>query len=353
MRIGVYASMRNEESNLYDWLDTVRGADFVALNDTGSTDNTYYLAVNAQSSFLGSVTQIPVEPMELSNALNIAMAQLPDDLDLILRLDLDERLPSDWRAQLEKIDLTKYDCPVIVRAWFDHMGCTYKHTRVHSRHGFHWELPVHEILIPEGPSLNIDTDLTFEHHQDPNKDRSQVLGELEAAHAKDPSDLRMLHYLAREYTYRQMWDKAIPLLREHVASDAFAEERSESWRLLGDAYCALVPIDELTGRSYEQSLQACPTRREGWVAYSDFFHKRGTWDLCLHYALGAMKLTERSWYFNWPWAWGAKPYDLAALACFYLGHKGRAISYGEEAVRLEPDDERLRTNLAWYREDGK
>lgn len=349
MRIGIYGSCRNEANNIYDWLNSVQGADVVCVNDTGSSDASVSMLTQEQGWRNGlRVTRVKPDPMTASGAFNTALAEMPDDLDLVLRLDLDERLQPGWRESLEKLDLSKYECPVIVRPWFDHMGCTYRHTRIHSRHGFHWELPVHEVLVPEGPSLNVDVELTIEHHQDPTKDRGQVLGELQAQHAADPNDLRTLHYLAREYTYRQMWGEAIPLLGEHVASGAFPEECSESWRLLGDAYCATVPLVELTGNAYVRAVSACP-RRESYVALADFLHKRARWRECLDAADKALSCTEKSWYFNWPWAWGAKAWDLAALASFYLGNRMDAIAYGQEAVNKEPDDERLRTNLEWYR----
>lgn len=349
MKIGIYGTARNEIANLDDWVKTTRGADVVCINDTGSTDDTFKELCKYKTGQFW-VSAISPKPMQLSNALNIAMAQLPDDCDLAIRLDLDERLPDNWRDDLDSLNFP--DGPVIVRAWFDHMGCTYRHTRIHSRHGFHWELPVHEILVSDEPATHVFTDLTFEHHQDPNKDRSQVLGELEAAVAADPENMRMVHYLGREYTYRGMWGEAIPLLRRHAASDEFAEERSESYRLLGDAYCALMPIEDVPARVYEMAAETCRERREGWVALADFWHKCGDWDECLDATDQALDITERSWYFNWPWAWGAKPYDLAALAFYYLGHRAEAVKYGEEAVRLEPDDQRLQDNLVWYREDG-
>jgi len=343
MKIGVYASARNEEVNVTDWVKSLRDVDCFSVVDNGSSDKTVRKFLEQ-----GIAPRNMLPPTDaLSGALNVALGELPDDCDLVMRVDLDERLPEGWREQIEQVDL-KYDCPVILRAWFDHMGCVYRHTRIHSRHGFHWELPVHEVLVPEGASMNVDCELTFEHHQDPTKDRSQVLGELQAAHFADPSDMRMVHYLAREYTYRGMWGEAIPLLRVHVASDAFAEERSESWRLLGDAYSALCPPEELTGHAYRKSFEACPTRREGYVAFAESRYRKGDWHGCAWGAERALTITEKSWYFNHPWAWGARPWDLAALAAFYIGDKREAVRCGEEAVKLEPDDERLRTNLEWY-----
>ena len=51
-----------------------------------------------------------------------------------------------------------------------------------------------------------------------------------------------------------------------------------------------------------------------------------------------------------PYAWGPLPYDLAAIAAHNLGIKDKAVLYGEEAVKLSPDDDRLVDNLMFYLE---
>lgn len=48
-------------------------------------------------------------------------------------------------------------------------------------------------------------------------------------------------------------------------------------------------------------------------------------------------------------SWGAEPHDLAALAAFYLGDFQRAWQQGLAAAQAEPDNERLRTNLDFYK----
>lgn len=350
MKIGVYASARNEETNLHRWFASCLDADAFAINDTGSTDGTFDVLRSLEMMDpRARVAQIPIEPMRLSNALNVAMTLLPDDVDVAIRLDLDERLSPGWREAIELLDFTS---PTIAQCWFDHMGTVYRHDRVHSRHGFHWELPVHEILIADVPAHRTAVELTIEHHQDPTKDRSQVLGELEAALEADPDNLRLLHYLGREYTYRSDWGNAIPLLRRHADSDAVAEERSESWRLLGEAYVALMDPADVPVRPFQLAALIAPERREGWLALAEYHFTREAWGKCRAAASRALDVTEHSWYLNWPWAWGARPYDLIALASWFLGDADEAIRCGERALELDPDDTRLAENLRWYRTKG-
>ena len=49
-----------------------------------------------------------------------------------------------------------------------------------------------------------------------------------------------------------------------------------------------------------------------------------------------------------PESWGARPYDLAALAAYYMGLYSTALSYGREALAQEPENGRLRKNLEFY-----
>lgn len=355
MRIGVYGSMRNEEQNLDAWLASVEDADVVVLNDTGSTDHSFKMAQRrALRDGRLYVSQLPVEPMLLCNALNIAIGQLPEDVDLAIRLDLDERLAPGWRVELEQIWADHDGPPLVVFPWFDHGGNEYKHNRIHSRHGYHWDLPVHEVLVgPYGvvalgqPGTRWG-DLTIVHLQDPNKDRSGVLQELIDAYTNDPTNERWQHYLGREYSYRGDWVNALPLLRLHAESAAWDEERSESWRLIGDGYCALMPAAEVSLTPYRNATIAAPHRREGWVRLAFLSMQQGRWLEAVEAADRAIAITAKSAHSNQPFAWSGQPFHIAAVSSDQLGRSNDALRYGRRAVELEPDNELYVSNLGWY-----
>ena len=50
-----------------------------------------------------------------------------------------------------------------------------------------------------------------------------------------------------------------------------------------------------------------------------------------------------------PAVWGALPHDYIAIAAHNLGKKDLAIEHGEIALQFEPDNERLKANLEFYR----
>ena len=69
----------------------------------------------------------------------------------------------------------------------------------------------------------------------------------------------------------------------------------------------------------------------------------------LYFVQKALTIRARSRsYLNEPDSWGAAPYDLAALAAYYLGAYALALKYGRQALTLAPDDARLLENLSFY-----
>ena len=50
------------------------------------------------------------------------------------------------------------------------------------------------------------------------------------------------------------------------------------------------------------------------------------------------------------WAYGPMAYDLIALASWQLEEWDDALRYGELALEIAPEDERLQNNVKFYRE---
>jgi hypothetical protein len=48
------------------------------------------------------------------------------------------------------------------------------------------------------------------------------------------------------------------------------------------------------------------------------------------------------------YCWGSKPYDLLALSSFYLGDYDMALKMGQQALTLDPNNERLKGNMEFY-----
>jgi glycosyltransferase involved in cell wall biosynthesis len=151
MKIAVYTIALNEEDNVQEWYDSAKDADYLLIADTGSTDKTKRIAKK-----LGiKVVDISVKPWRFDDARNAALALLPDDIDMCISLDLDERLSEGWRKDLESIDpsFTQLQYKYIW-SWRDPQSRTqpqvvYLLNKVHARHGYRWKYLVHELVFPD------------------------------------------------------------------------------------------------------------------------------------------------------------------------------------------------------------
>jgi hypothetical protein len=102
-RIAVYTMAKNEAEHVGRFAATVRGADRVVVTDTGSTDGTPDLLRDAGIE----VYTARIVPWRFDVASNVALAHVPDDVDVCVKLDLDEVLwttdGSPWREEIERL----------------------------------------------------------------------------------------------------------------------------------------------------------------------------------------------------------------------------------------------------------
>ena len=118
---------KNEEKNLPDCLDSLRGfAARVAVVDSGSTDATCAIARAAGADVL-------VHPFEnYSRQFNWALDNAGIDTKWTLRIDADERLTPELRAEFEALMKAHADDGVngvVSEAWMFFMGRKLKHAR--------------------------------------------------------------------------------------------------------------------------------------------------------------------------------------------------------------------------------
>ncbi len=88
------------------------------------------------------VYQISVKPFRFDDARNAALALLPVDVDMCLSLDLDE-IPQDGFFDVVRQNWT----PDVNRIWVTwETGYKWQNNnRLHSRHGYRWVKPCHEV----------------------------------------------------------------------------------------------------------------------------------------------------------------------------------------------------------------
>lgn len=343
MKIAVYTITKNEAHFIERWASSCVEADYRIVVDTGSTDNTIELAEKA-----GCITHsIKISPWRFDDARNASLALLPD-ADLCVALDADEILVEGWRSHLESLD-SNVTRPRYKYTWsWDSNGSPvlqYSGDKIHSRYGYRWKHPVHEVLTSVAEEVQEFCGLEIHHYPDPTKSRSQYLPLLELACREDPYDDRNAHYLAREYFFNGRLTEAAQEFKRHLAlpKAKWAAERARSMRYL--AKCEPQNAEQWLLRAVAEE----PARRETWAELSTHHYNKKDWPNCLAASVRGISIKERSFdYMSESFAWGFLLFDLAALSSFYLGFREQALMYGEQALCLDPKNQRLLDNLVWY-----
>lgn len=348
MKIAVYAISKNEAAFVRTFCESAADADLILIADTGSTDETVELARECGAT----VQEICITPWRFDKARDAALALLPRDIDICISLDLDEQLEPGWREEVErcwKADTTR------LRYLFDWgSGVVFYSDKIHARHGYHWHHPCHETLRPDGrvPERWADTDrLLITHHPDPTKSRGQYLPLLAMSVQEDPQCPRNAFYYARELTFYRQHEEAIKALQAYLDNPraTWASERSAAMRLLGQSHGHLGRQADAV-RWCRLACAESPGEIEPWVALAEQLHDQCDWLGCYTACLSAMAIkTYAKTYLADPAARGPKVFDLAAISAYHLGRFEEAVQYGEHALRLAPDDQRLADNMTWYR----
>lgn len=345
MKIGVYTIAKNEEQFVERWAKSCEKADYKFILDTGSTDKTVELARAAGIE----VVVASISPWRFDDARNAALALLPADIDFCIALDMDELLVEGWREVLEQVkpETTR---PRYQYTWSwngDKPGLQYGADKIHRRHGYRWKHPVHEVIVADRiEEVQEWIELEIHHHPDETKSRGQYFPLLELAVAEDPTDDRNQYYLAREYFFNGMHDKALQMFKRHVSNPkaTWGPERAASFRYM--AKCAPENAEDYL----VQAIQEAPGRREAKVELAQYYYTKQNWEECLDWAKLALLIEDKPLdYLCEEFAWGGFPYDLAAIAAYNLGDKDTAHHYGEQALLLNPEDARLARNMDFYK----
>ena len=345
MKIAVYTIAKNEEQFIQRWAESCIDADYRFILDTGSTDQTLDIAKDLN---INSHVKI-FTPWRFDHARNYALSLLPNDIDICIALDMDEILKSGWRNFLENIpkEITR---PRYKYIWSWNQdgseGLVYGADKIHARHGYKWEHPVHEVLKPDGINeVQFWVDgLEIHHHPDPNKSRSQYFDLLKLAVQEKPRDDRNQFYLAREYFFYKDYENATRHFKEFLKLSIWPPERAAACR-----YLAIMNQDKEEFWLY-QAVSEDPNRRENWVALAMMYYKRNDWISTKSSCEMALRAKEKPLdYLCEANSWNETVYDLLALSYWKLGNKDQALLFGSIALEKSPNDQRLINNLNWYK----
>jgi hypothetical protein len=166
---------------------------------------------------------------------------------------------------------------------------------------------------------------------------------------EDPNCVRNAFYYARELVFNYKWQEAANALEDYLKRpDAtYKYDRCYAMRLLGQCYDALA-LDGL--KWYRQACIEAPDTREPWIDLAKAAYQKSDWHECLYAAMSGLKIVHKlEIYTTSAASWDYRLHDFAALSAYNLGLKEIAIEQGELALKLDPENERLKTNLGFYR----
>lgn len=339
------------------WVDSMSEADKIVVLDTGSEDKT----VEKLRERGVYVTEEIITPWRFDVARNRSLELVDEDADICVCTDLDEVFHKGWRELLEKAWKEGASQATYRYTWNftpdGREGVVFWYEKVHTRHGFRWTHPVHEILewIGEGKkgfTVKVDG-MQLDHLADPNKSRAQYLPLLELSVAENPSDDRNMHYLGREYMFRGRWADCINTLKKHLSmpSAVWKDERAASMRFIAKSYYMLGQKKEAV-LWYMSAICEAPHLREGYSDLARLLYTEKEWEGVIYFASGGLEIKERpASYICEAEAWGNLLYDLRSIAYYNTGRLTEALADAEEALKITPEDRRIKNNVRVFRKE--
>lgn len=338
LRIGIYALAANEAANVARWEESCRDADERVVTDTGSHDETAALLAARGVE----VRHARIYPWRWDEAHNTAMHGASADLDVVIRLDLDEALAPGWREVIERNWTPgttrlrcRYEWDIDQIIWGD---------RIHARKGFRWRGATHEWLHAWDGSPQIEKDLEeclIVQRRKPGKKHSSDLPLLRAAVAEEPHDARAQWYLARELSFIADPEEAAAHDRYLAMPGGTAHERAFSLRRLAD----LRPSD---ARKYLTlaALEA-PAEPEAYLRLAVDCQALGHYTGAVYWSLFAVQAPPQAEnHASDHIAYGTLPAEIGAQSAILVGRRAEALYFIREGLKRRPDHPELLDLLA-------
>ena len=357
MKVVVYAISKNEEKFVDRWVDSMNEADAICVLDTGSTDNTVKLLKENGVNVLVS----EINPWRFDVARNESLSMVPDDVDVCICADLDEVFVPGWRSELEKIWYDGLNRLRYVYNWSldsnDKPIVSFYGEKIHSRKGYKWTHPVHEVLEFDGDDEKflLTEKIIINHYPDSSKSRGSYLPLLELSVKECPEDDRNMHYLGREYMYYSRWNDCIETLIKHLnlKSATWKDERCASMRFIARSYTNLGRYDE--ARMWlEKAIKEAPYLRDPYVEMALLEYRCGNDLEVIKNCTLALRIKEnKKTYINEKFCFDYTIDDLLSLSYYNLGLYDISLFYVDRAIFYDEMNERLIKNREIIYEKSK
>lgn len=234
--------VKNEEALLGKCLDTLKGIDELVIVDTGSKDRTKEIA----SRYTDKIYDFPWID-SFCKARNFANSKATGDF--ILTIDADEELLTPIETIRDVIYKTKKE--VLNVTVTDGLGNEHKSPRLfkNSKDIF-WRGDIHETLSKTGQE---DTPIVIKYGYSPahKNDPDRTLRILNKSLKANPKLIRERYYLAREYFYREDWERAIKEVDIYLKQAKWLPEKNDAWLMRAKCLAGLEKWEEACDSAWQ------------------------------------------------------------------------------------------------------
>ncbi len=356
MKIAIYAISKNEEKNVDRFMDSVGDIPVYVLDH--STDGTAE-KLRARGAIVDTT---PMDDFTFDKGKNFALNMVPDDVDWVLNMSMDERLsisPERLEFCLQEI---KGDEPTIVRHLYkpDHEIDRLRHEcHLHIRHGYRWAYPIHECLewepMKKDEKYGAIEEVVLTQYPDRNRKHTWSARLIDAV-KKYPQEKRLQMFCGRDLFFDEDYEQAL----EHFL--AFLDLNRQNQDRYDAAY-----VHRMIAKCYnkidrqEKSIEHfrisadCAKVRESYVDLAHAYMQRGQYSECLEWARKALKITEGEYApHSDPGAWSFKPHELIGIALYNLGGKLKDALRHSDMARtkavMNEDVKRISENITVMRQ---
>jgi len=303
LKIIGYAICLNEEHQVDDFVNNMLTiCDKLIIVDTGSVDNTIFKLSVYDRVY---VVEKKFNPWDFAEARNYCLSLIDDDCDICIAVDLDERFSYNTRDELQKIWICNETNNVRypLQSTEDIMIYGFK---IHSRHGYKWVYPIHEILefidsLECQENVLVNESIICSHKQT-QRDRSDYRRLLKNMVDDSPLNPRFSYQYARELLnhncYKQSFDeyqRCLTLCDCYDLSNVNGNSQIQwaCWRSMGY-------ISQLQNRSLNMNLRyqlkafACyPYARESYLWLSNAWELVGNYNQAYSMLRSGLSITDK------------------------------------------------------------
>lgn len=352
-KICVYAIAKNEMKFIDLWLDSMKEADYIVVLDTGSTDGTYEFL--QKDPRVTRVEQKIFNPWRFDTARNESMKLIPEDAEIFVCTDPDERFEPGWCNTLREKWVDNATRAQYTYVWsHTETGAptnVFMYDKIHTK-GYHWIFPVHEVLWPDDEKegwekevrLDFGQSITLHHYQDLSVPRKGYMDLLKLAVEEYPNNPHIRHLYCREFILQNKPNEAYSYFFQ-VLNMVPAIFQPQFLLVRLDTFMMLASLAANKGESEEalywcnQFLRVDDTYREPYLLAADIYNARKQYDR----ALWVLNLMDSKCTRHYTWVeksanWLTMNDFLYANTYLGFGRYEEALELYNKVLQYEPNN---------------